>query len=110
MTTFTSQINQLRTELTEAITALIQSQGKAEFEISYLVADPTWVIRYDKNGHPYECRVVKISIESDHIILTAHCQETDTTEELDSRYDIGARMVEWLESVLENITETIAMK
>lgn len=110
MTTFTSQIDRLRTELNNAIITLIKSHGRTELEISDLVANPTFVIHSDTQGVPREYRVVKVLIKKEHIIFIGYNHHHETFVEIDSRHNIGARMVEWLDSVLGNVAETIVMK
>lgn len=107
MKTFETRIEQLRVDLIEAIIAIMKENNTTQMELSDLVCDPTFVIWFDKNGYPSEWMVKRVTYASNRITLSGYCEETGEFEECYSSYNLGARNIDWLDSVRQNMLETL---
>lgn len=109
MTAYREQIRELRKIIIADILSLMKENNLTEIDISELVAEPAWVIWFDGYGVPSECRITTVSAEDGFIILKGFDHDNEVERELDSRHDLGARNVDWLAQVHDNIRETLAM-
>lgn len=106
---FEARIEELRTDLIEEIITILKRNNITELELSDLVSYPTFVIWFDKNGHPSESRVQKVSYKKNTILFLGYNHETNALEESYSNHDIGAQNIDWLGSVIHNMLETLAI-
>lgn len=106
---YVSRIARLRNGLIKEIRFLLELNNLTEIEIPETIGDITYVIWFDKNGYPSECGVTRVILERDHITVVAKDNESEDEHEMDSRYHLGARNIDWLNNILENI-ENILLK
>ena len=108
---YASQVEGLRNGIIREIRLLLEKNHLFEIKIPESIGDTTYVIWFDKNGYPYECGVTKVVLEKDYITVVAVENESGNEYEMDSRYHLGARNLDWLTDILgkiENILNTTA--
>jgi len=114
MKKYATRIDSLRREIIRSIKQLYDQSLEAHcyrpLLISELVSEPTFVVWYGKYGEPYECRVSKIDFEDGTLMLYAENENFKELLSVDSRYDIGARNLDWLNGVYENMLETLKIE
>lgn len=104
MSNYLKQIDELRQTIVKDILSTMK-----QFNLSEVAfddeddPDPVYVIWYDNDGRPGEGRVMKVTSHEDYITLEIRENESHINYDLDGRYDMGARHVEWLAKILDNI-------
>ena len=103
------QIEGLRNGIINEIMLLLKNNNLTEIEIPESIGDATFVICFDKNGYLHEAQVTKVILEEDHIKVVAKDTESDSEYEMDSRYNLGGRNLDWLVEIFYK-TEYILSK
>lgn len=116
MKKFEARIEELRADLIESVIEILKQNNLKEIQLSYLMRDPTFVIWFDDNGFPHECQVVKVSYYENVILFSVLYQETSDDveevhqiEEINSRHNLGAKNIDWINDVRSNILETLEL-
>lgn len=81
MKKFEARIGELRTDLIEEIITILKRNNITELELSDLVSYPTFVIWFDKNGHPSEWMVKRVAYNGNQVILSGYSNETGEFED-----------------------------
>lgn len=100
---YVRQIESIRNSIIREIRFLMEQNEISEIEIPENIGDQIYVIWFDKNGYPYECRANKVILEEDFITIVGIENESETEHEMDSRYHLGGRNLDWLCNILEYI-------
>lgn len=94
---FSGRIEELRTDIIEAIRQLLQAHCMTEIRFpeddGY---DPVWVIWFSKNGDPYECQVTGLHVTDSSLRVIAEEKEGGYEVECYSPFELGARNIDWL--------------
>ena len=97
MSVFGDRIEELRKDIIEAIRQLLHDHAmnavRFPEEEDY---DPVWVVWFNENGDPYECRVTGLRVTAGALIVIAEEKEGAYEVECHSRFDLGARNIDWL--------------
>ena len=59
---FTNRVNALRKDIIDAIQQLLYSQGLTEITFPEEQDDPVWVIWFNWDGAPHECKVTGVKV------------------------------------------------
>ena len=97
------QIEGLRNGIINEIRLLLKNKNLTEIEIPESAGDAIFVVWFDKNGYPYEAQVTKVILKEDHLTVFAKDNESNSKYEMDSRYNLGARNLDWLADILGKI-------
>jgi len=100
---YARKIESIRNGIIKEIRFLMEKNEISEIERPKNIGDSIFVIRFDKNGYPYECRVSKVILEKDFITIVGIDNESETEHEMDSRYNLAGRNLDWLCNILEYI-------
>ena len=103
------QIEGFRTGIINEIMLLLKKNNLTEIEIPESAGDAIFVIWFDKNGYPHEAQVTRVILNEDHLTVVAKDNESDSEHEMDSRYNLGARNLDWLVEIFYK-TENILSK
>ena len=94
---FSGRIEELRTDIIEAIRQLLQTHCMTEIRFpeddGY---DPVWVIWFNDNGEPYECLVTGLRVTDSSLTVIAEEKEGGYEVECYSPFELGARNIDWL--------------
>lgn len=109
MKTFQERINELRKELIQSIVTILKENGLERLELSENLENPTYVIWNEpQQGIFYDSQVYAVAIHKDGISIDVEDGETEFADTLYSCHgDLGCVHLDWLESIRENILETI---
>lgn len=101
---FSGRIEELREDIIEAIRQLLQTHCMNEIRFPEDDGnDPVWVIWFDKNGDPYECRVVGFHVTDTGFTVIAEEKESGDKVECDSPFELGARNIDWLHGMYDAV-------
>lgn len=104
---FSERVEQLRSEITAAIKAVLQEHGKTEIEFPD-TEDAVYVIWFDHDGEPYECIVRKVRFFGDDLHLVVEDKHTRDEYEIDGPFELGARCINWLDEILRTVTRLLS--
>ena len=72
---FSDRIETLRKDIIDAIRQLLYSHGLTEITFPEEQNDPVWVIWFDNNADPFECKVTGIQVTDNSMTVIAHEKE-----------------------------------
>ena len=96
MSVFGDRIEELRKDIIEAIRQLLHDHAMNAIRFPEEDYDPVWVVWFNENGDPYECRVTGLRVTAGALIVIAEEKEGAYEVECHSRFDLGARNIDWL--------------
>ena len=95
------RIEELRKDIIEAIRRLLYAHGLKELSFTNDDEDPVWVIWFDKNGDPYECRVTGLEVTDSRLTVFAWEKESGCEVACHTPYELGASNIDWLNQMYE---------
>ena len=99
---FSGRIEELREDIINEIRQLLQTHCMTEIRFpeddGY---DPVWVIWFDKNGEPYECRVIGLHVTDSSLTVIAEEKEGGYEVECHSPFELGTRNIDWLHEMYD---------
>ena len=98
---FSGRIEELRTDIIEAIRQLLHDHCMNEIRFPQEESDPVWVIWFDKNGDPYECRVTGLRVTDSSLTVIAEEKEGGYEVECYSPFELGTRNIDWLHEMYD---------
>ena len=98
---FSDRIEELRKDIIEATRQLLYAHGLKEFSFTNDDEDPVWVIWFDKNGDPYECRVTGLEVTDNSLTVFAWEKESGCEVACHTPYELGACNIDWLNQMYE---------
>ena len=96
MSLFGDRIEKLRKDIIDAIRQLLHDHAMNAIRFPEEDYDPVWVVWFNENGDPYECRVTGLRVTAGALIVIAEEKEGAYEVECHSRFDLGARNIDWL--------------
>lgn len=100
---FSGRIEELRTDIIEAIRQLLHDHCMNEIRFPQEESDPVWVIWFDKNGDPYECRVTGLRVTDSSLTVIAEEKEGGYEVECYSPFELGTRNIDWLQEMYDAV-------
>lgn len=93
---FSGRIEELRKDIIEATRQLLYSHAMKAIRFPEEDYDPVWVIWFNKNGDPYECRVTGLRVTANSLTVLAEERESGDEVECHSPFELGASNIDWL--------------
>lgn len=101
---FEDRIEKLREDIIGAIRLLLHDHvmNAVRFpeEEDY---DPVWVVWFNKNGDPYECKVTGLRVTDNSLTVIAEEKESGDEVECYSPFELGARNIDWLHEMYDAV-------
>ena len=107
---FSGRIEELRTDIIEAIRQLLHDHCMNEIRFPQEESDPVWVIWFDKNGDPYECRVTGLRVTDSSLTVIAEEKEGGYEVECYSPFELGTRNIDWLHEMYNAVWQQLEGK
>lgn len=104
---FSGRIEELRADIIEAIRQLLHDHCMNEIRFPQEESDPVWVIWFDKNGDPYECRVTGLRVTDSSLTVIAEEKEGGYEVECYSPFELGTRNIDWLHEMYEAVWQQL---
>ena len=98
---FSHRIEELRKNIIEATRQLLYAHSLKELSFTNDDEDPVWVIWFDKNGDPYECRVTGLEVTDSSLTVFAWEKESGCEVACHTPYELGACNIDWLNQMYE---------
>lgn len=100
---FSGRIEELRKDIIEAIRQLLYAHAMKAIRFPEEDYDPVWVIWFNKNGDPYECKVTGLRVTDNSLTVLAEERESGDEVECYSPYELGASNIDWLHGMYDAV-------
>lgn len=103
MSVFGDRIEELRKDIIDAIRQLLHDHAMNAIRFPEEDYDPVWVIWFNKNGDPYECRVTGLRVTTGSLTVIAEEKESGDEVECYSPFELSASNIDWLSGMYDAV-------
>ena len=104
---FEDRIEKLREDVIGAIRQLLHDHSMNAIRFPEEDYDPVWVVWFNKNGDPYECRVTGLRVTDNNLTIIAEEKESGDEVECYSPFELGTRNIDWLHEMYEAVWQQL---
>ena len=104
---FTDRIETLRKDIIDAIRQLPYSHGLTEITFPEEQDDPVWVIWFDNNADPFECKITRIQVTDNSLTVVAHEKEANFEATCHTPLALGASNIDWLQQIYDSVWQQL---
>lgn len=100
---FSGRIEELRKDIINEIQQLLHAHCMTGIRFPEDKSDLVWVIWFNDNGEPYECRVTGLRVTDSSLTVIAEEKEGGYEVECYSPFELGARNIDWLHGIYDAV-------
>ena len=104
---FSDRIETLRKDIIDAIRQLLYSHELTEITFPEEQDDPVWVIWFNWDGDPYECKVMGVKVTDNSMTVIAHDKIGNNEVTCSTPYELGAKNIDWLYEIYDAIWQQL---
>ena len=104
---FSDRIGTLRKDIIDAIRQLLYSHGLKEITFPEEQYDPVWVIWFNWDGDPYECKVMGVKVTDNSMTVIAHDKIGNNEVTCPTPFELGAKNIDWLYEIYDAIWQQL---
>lgn len=104
---FSDRIETLRKDIIDAIRQLLYSHGLKEITFLEEQDDPVWIIWFNWNGDPYECKVMGVKVTDNSMTVIAHDKICNDEVTCSTPFELGAKNIDWLYEIYDAIWQQL---
>ena len=104
---FSDRIEKLRKDIIDAIRQLLYSHGLTEITFPEEQYDPVWVIWFNWDGDPYECKVMGVKVMDNSMTVIAHDKIGNNEVTCSTPFELGAKNIDWLYEIYDAIWQQL---
>lgn len=104
---FSDRIETLRKDIIDAIRQLLYSHGLTEITFPEEQYDPVWVIWFNWDGDPYECKVMGVKVTDNSMTVIAHDKICNDEVTCSTPYELGAKNIDWLYEIYDAVWQQL---
>lgn len=104
---FSDRIEKLRKDIIDAIRQLLYSHGLTEITFPEEQYDPVWVIWFNWDGAPYECKVMGVKVTDNSMTVIAHDKIGNNEVTCSTPFELGAKNIDWLYEIYDAIWQQL---
>lgn len=104
---FSDRIETLRKDIIDAIRQLLYSHGLTEITFPEEQDDPVWVIWFNWDGDPYECKVMGVKVTDNSMTIIAHDKICNDEVTCSTPFELGAKNIDWLNEIYDAIWQQL---
>ena len=104
---FSDRIETLRKDIIDSIRQLLYSHGLAEITFPEEQYDPVWVIWFNWDGEPYECKVMGIKVTDNSMTVIAHDKIGNNEVTCSTPFELGAKNIDWLYEIYDAVWQQL---
>ena len=104
---FSDRIETLRKDIIDAIRQLLYSHGLTEITFPEEQYDPVWVIWFNWDGDPYECKVMGVKVTDNSMTVIAHDKICNDEVTCSTPFELGAKNIDWLYEIYDAIWQQL---
>ena len=104
---FSDRIETLRKDIIDAIRQLLYSHGLKEITFPEEQDDPVWVIWFNWDGDPYECKVMGVKVTDNSMTVIAHDKIGNNEVTCSTPFELGTKNIDWLYEIYDAIWQQL---
>lgn len=104
---FSCRIEELRKDIIDVIRQLLHARNLDAIQFPEDDYDPVWVIWFNRNGDPYECRVTGVRVTDNSLTVLAEEKESGDEVECHTPFELGAKNIDWLHEMYDAIWQQL---
>ena len=104
---FSDRIEILRKDIIDAIRQLLYSHGLTEITFPEEQHDPVWVIWFNWDGDPYECKVMGVKVTDNSMTVIAHDKICNDEVTRSTPFELGAKNIDWLYEIYDAVWQQL---
>ena len=104
---FSDRIETLRKDIIDAIRQLLYSHGLTEITVPEEQDDPVWVIWFNWDGDPYECKVMGVKVTDNSMTVIAHDKIGYNEVTCSTPFELGAKNIDWLYEIYDAVWQQL---
>ena len=104
---FSDRIETLRRDIIDAIRQLLYSHGLTEITFPEEQYDPVWVIWFNWDGDPYECKVMGVKVTDNSMTVIAHDKIGNNEVTCSTPFELGAKNIDWLYEMYDAVWQQL---
>ena len=104
---FSDRIEILRKDIIDAIRQLLYSHGLTEITFPEEQHDPVWVIWFNWDGDPYECKVMGVKVTDNSMTVMAHDKICNDEVTCSTPFELGAKNIDWLYEIYDAVWQQL---
>lgn len=104
---FSDRIETLRKDIINAIRQLLYSHGLTEITFPEEPYDPVWVIWFNWDGDPYECKVMGVKVTDNSMTVIAHDKIGNNEVTCSTPFELGAKNIDWLYEIYDAVWQQL---
>ena len=104
---FSDRIETLRKDIIDAIRQLLYSHGLKEITFPEEQYDPVWVIWFNWDGEPYECKVIGVKVTDNSMTVIAHDKICNDEVTCTTPFELGAKNIDWLYEIYDAVWQQL---
>jgi hypothetical protein len=104
---FSDRIETLRKDIIDAIRQLLYSHGLTEITFPEEQDDPVWVIWFNWDGDPYECKVMGVKVTDNSMTVIAHDKICNDEVTCSTSFELGAKNIDWLYEIYDAVWQQL---
>mgnify|MGYP003551822396 FL=1 len=104
---FSDRIETLRKDIIDAIRQLLYSHGLTEITFPEEQYDPVWVIWFNWDGDPYECKVMGVKVTDNSMTVIAHNKIGNNEVTCSTPFELGAKNIDWLYEMYDAVWQQL---
>ena len=104
---FSNRIETLRKDIIDAIRQLLYSHGLTEITFPEEQDDPVWVIWFNWDGDPYECKVMGVKVTDNSMTVIAHDKICNDEVTCSTPFELGAKNIDWLYEIYDAVWQQL---
>lgn len=104
---FSDRIETLRKDIIDAIRQLLYSHGLTEITFPEEQDDPVWVIWFNWDGDPYECKVMGVKVTDNSMTVIAHDKIGNNEVICSTPFELGAKNIDWLYEIYDAVWQQL---
>ena len=101
------RIETLRKDIIDSIRQLLYSHGLTEITFPEEQYDPVWVIWFNWDGEPYECKVMGIKVTDNSMTVIAHDKIGNNEVTCSTPFELGAKNIDWLYEIYDAVWQQL---
>ena len=104
---FSDRIETLRKDIIDAIRQLLYSHGLTEITFPEEQDDPVWVIWFNWDGDPYECKVMGVKVTDNSMTVIVHDKICNDEVTCSTPFELGAKNIDWLYEIYDAVWQQL---
>lgn len=104
---FSDRIETLRKDIIDAIRQLLYSHGLTEITFPEEQYDPVWIIWFNWDGDPYECKVMGVKVTDNSMTVIAHDKICNDEVTCSTPFELGAKNIDWLYEIYDAVWQQL---